>query len=74
MYRSAYWAKQFNNQWLQQVKESLLDDINRLPTCLIVMDSSFSIGLRPTNAILTLFVESFNNRAKLAMRKVFGFK
>jgi transposase len=73
-YRSAYWAKRFFDQWLQRVTESQLDEMNKVAKMLKrheqLIFNWFKTKERYSNAI----VEAFNNKAKLTMRKAFGFK
>jgi len=73
-YHSAYWAKRFFDQWLQRVTESQLDEMNKVAKMLKrheqLIFNWFKTKERYSNAI----VEAFNNKAKLTMRKAFGFK
>jgi len=73
-YRSPYWAEVFFKQWMLKVKNSNLDEMKKVASTLerhyelifnyFKTEERFSMGI----------IEGFNNKAKLAMRKAYGFK
>jgi transposase len=73
-YKSSYWAEQFLNQWTRRAMYSKIDEIKNVARMLrshqpLIMNW-FKTKKRFSNGI----VEGFNNKAKLTMRKSYGFR
>ena len=73
-YKSPYWAEQFLNQWTRRAMYSKIDEMKKVARMLrrhqpLIMNW-FQTKKRFSNGI----VEGFNNKAKLTMRKSYGFR
>jgi len=73
-YRTRYWAKKFFDQWLSRVNHSNLVELKKVAKTLQrheeLLFNWFKLNDHYSNSIS----EGFNNKAKLTIRKAFGFK
>lgn len=74
MYSSGTWAAKFLQQWGMRAKQSRIGPLQEAARTLLnhkeLSLSCFSAHGEISNGT----VEAFNNKAKLAMRKAYGFK
>jgi transposase len=74
MYSGKTWTAKFLEQWYQRAKQSRIGPMQAAVRTLLkhkdLILSWFSANGEISNGI----VEGFNNKAKLAMRKAYGFK
>jgi len=73
-YKYPAWAKKFFQQWLDRAKRSNLDEMKKVAKTLEnhqdLIFNWFKTKTKYSNSI----VEGFNNKAKLAIRKAYGFR
>ena len=68
------WAKKFFDQWIQRVKVSNLDEMIAVAKTLKRHEELIFNWFRTKKRISNGIVEGYNNKAKLTMRKAYGFK
>ena len=73
-YRSIYWARRFFDQWIDRVKKSNLHEMKQVAKMLTRHEELIFNWFRTKERYSNSIVEGFNNKAKLTMRKAYGFK
>ena len=73
-YRSTYWAKRFFDQWLDRVNRSNLDEMKKVAKMLKRHERLIFNWFKTKEHFSNGIVEGFNNKAKLTIRKAYGFK
>ena len=73
-YRSPYWAAQFLDRWCTRALRSRLDPMKKVARTLRSHRPLILNWFRAKGAISSGAVEGFNNKAKLTMRKAYGFR
>lgn len=73
-YVSPYWAGQFLDRWCTRVMRSRLDPMKKVARSLRNHRPLILNWFRARGAISAGTVEGFNNKAKLTMRKAYGFR
>jgi transposase len=73
-YRSPYWAGQFLDRWCKRTMRSRLDPMKKVVRSLRKHRELLLNWFRAKGAISAGVVEGFNNKAKLAIRKAYGFR
>jgi transposase len=73
-YQSAGWAGRFLDEWCRRVMRSRLDPLKKVARSLRSHRTLLLNWFRAKGSISSGIVEGFNNKAKLAMRKSYGFR
>ncbi len=73
-YRSPYWAGQFLDRWCKRTMRSRLEPVKKVARSLREHRALLLNWFRAKGQISAAAVEGFNNKAKLAMRKAYGFR
>ncbi len=73
-YRSAYWAGQFLNRWCTRAMRSKLDPMKKVASMIRNHRELILNWFRAKKAFSSGVVEGLNGKAKLAMRKAYGYK
>jgi transposase len=73
-YQSPAWAGRFLDEWTRRVMRSQLEPMKRVARSLRKHHALLLNWFRAQGTISAGTVEGFNNKAKLAMRKSYGFK
>jgi transposase len=73
-YQSAGWAGRFLDEWCHRVMRSRLDPLKKVARSLRSHRTLLLNWFRAKGSISSGIVEGFNNKAKLAMRKSYGFR
>jgi transposase len=73
-YRSSYWAKRFFDQWQDRVNRSNLDEMKQVAKMLRRHEELIFNWFKTKEHFSNGIVEGFNNKAKLTIRKAYGFK
>ena len=73
-YKSTYWAKRFFDQWIDRVNRSNLDEMKKVAKTLKRHESALFNWFKTIERFSNGIVEGFNNKAKLTMKKAYGFK
>ena len=73
-YRSSYWAKQFFDQWMDRVNRSNLDEMKKVAKMLKRHEKLIFNWFKSKENFSNGIAEGFNNKAKLTIRKAYGFK
>lgn len=73
-YRSAYWAGQFLDRWCRRTMRSRIEPMQKMARTLRVYRPLLLNWFRAKGAISAGTVEGFNTKAKLTMRKSYGFR
>lgn len=73
-YRSAAWAGKFLDQWCGRVMRSRLEPLKKVARSLRRHRPLLLNWFRAKGTISAGIVEGFNNKAKLTMRKAYGFR
>lgn len=73
-YRSTYWAKQFFDQWIDRVNRSNLIEMKSVAKTLLRHEELIFNWFRSKERFSNGIVEGFNNKAKLTIKKAYGFK
>jgi transposase len=68
------WAAKFLEQWCQRAKQSRIGPMQEAARTLLKHKDLILSWFSADGAISNGIVEGFNNKAKLAMRKAYGFK
>jgi transposase len=74
MYRSAAWAGKFLDDWITRTLRSRLDPMKTVARSLRAHRELLLNWFRAKGEISAGIVEGFNNKAKLTMRKSYGFR
>jgi transposase len=73
-YRSWYWAGQFLERWCKRTMRSRLEPMKKVARMLRAHRPLILNWFRAKGAISSGIVEGFNNKAKLSIRKAYGFR
>ena len=73
-YKSAWWAGCFLDQWCDKTMRSRLDPMKKIARMLRRHRELISNWFRAKKEFSSGVVEGFNNKAKLTMRKAYGYK
>ena len=73
-YKSAYWAGAFLDRWCTRSLRSRLDPMKKVVRTLRAHRALLLNWFRAKGAFSSGTVEGFNNKAKLTMRKSYGFR
>lgn len=73
-YRSPYWAGVFLDRWCTRTLRSRLEPMKKVARTLRNHRTLILNWFRARGAISAAAVEGFNNKAKLTMRKAYGFR
>lgn len=73
-YQSPAWAGKFLDEWCQRVLRSKLDPLKKVARSLRTHRTLLLNWFRAKGTISAGIVEGFNNKAKLTMRKSYGFR
>jgi len=68
------WAKKFFRQWLSRARRTRIPEMRKAAKTLDKYQEQIFNWFRTTERYSNGIVEGFNNKAKLAMRKAYGFK
>jgi transposase len=74
MYSSRAWAEKFLEQWCVRAKQSRIGPMQDAARTLLKHKTLILSWFSADGEISNGIVEGFNNKAKLAMRKAYGFK
>ena len=72
-YRSAYWAGRFLRDWCAKVMRSRIEPMKKVARMLRAHAGLLLNWFRAEGTVSAGSVEGMNNKAKLAMRKAYGF-
>jgi len=73
-YISIAWARKFFHQWLSRAKRTRIPEMKKAAKTLDKYHEQIFNWFRTEERYSNGIVEGFNNKAKLAMRKAYGFK
>ncbi|MEA3277968.1 MAG: ISL3 family transposase [Pseudomonadota bacterium] len=73
-YRSWYWAGQFLERWCKRTMRSRIEPMKKVARMLRAHRPLILNWFRAKGAISSGIVEGFNNKAKLSIRKAYGFR
>jgi transposase len=73
-YHTVTWARKFLAQWLTRVKRSRIPELKKAAETIEKYQEKIFNWFRTDERYSNSIVEGFNNKAKLAMRKAYGFK
>jgi transposase len=73
-YRSKAWANKFIDRWCQRANRSRIGPMQEVSRTLLKHKDQILNWFSADGKISNGIVEGFNNKAKLAMRKAYGFK
>lgn len=73
-YQSVTWARKFLQQWIARVMRSRLEPMKKVARMLRSHDELILNWFRVSPRLSNGVAEGFNNKAKLVMRKAYGFK
>jgi transposase len=73
-YTSTYWAEQFLQQWTKRAMYSRIDELKALARMLRTHQHLILNWFETKERLSNGIVEGFNNKAKLTMKKAYGFK
>ncbi len=73
-YSSPYWAEQFLKQWTRRAMDSKIDEIKKVARMLKTHQPLILNWFKTKKRLSNSIVEGFNNKAKLTMRKSYGFR
>jgi transposase len=73
-YRSWYWAGQFLDRWCKRTMRSRIEPMKKVARMLRAHRLLILNWFRAKGAISSGIVEGFNNKAKLSIRKAYGFR
>lgn len=73
-YRSAAWAQKFLRQWCTQAMRSRLEPMKKVARSLRRHEALLLNWFRAKGTISSGIVEGLNNKAKVTMRKSYGFR
>lgn len=72
-YQSATWAGKFLHEWCKRACKSKIEPMQKLAATL-TKHETLLLNWFQSQALSSGIVEGFNNKAKLAMRKAYGFR
>jgi transposase len=72
-YQSATWAGKFLREWCSRARRSQIEPMQKLAETL-TKHESLLLNWFESQGLSSGIVEGFNNKAKLAMRKAYGFR
>ena len=72
-YTSATWASKFLHEWCQRANRSKIEPMQKLAKTLLKHEPLL-LNWFESQGLSSGIVEGFNNKAKLTMRKAYGFK
>jgi len=72
-YQSATWAGKFLREWCVRARQSRIEPMQKMADTLSKHESLL-LNWFESQGLSSGLVEGFNNKAKLAMRKAYGFK
>lgn len=72
-YTSATWASKFMREWCQRAQRSRIEPMQKLAKTLLKHESLL-LNWFESQGLSSGVIEGFNNKAKLTMRKAYGFK
>lgn len=72
-YTSATWASRFLKEWCQRANRSKIEPMQKMASTLLKHESLL-LNWFESQGLSSGIVEGFNNKAKLTMRKAYGFK
>ena len=73
-YQSPAWAGRFLDEWCSRVRRSRLEPLKKVARTLVKHRTLLLNWFRAQGALSSGTVEGFNNKAKLTMRKSYGFR
>jgi transposase len=73
-YKSWYWAGRFLDRWCKRTMRSRLEPMKKVARMLRAHRPLILNWFRAKRAISSGIVEGFNNKAKLSIRKAYGFR
>ena len=73
-YQSVTWARKFLQQWMARVMHSQLEPMKKVARMLRSHEELILNWFRVNPRLSNGIVEGFNNKAKLVMKKAYGFK
>jgi len=73
-YKSWYWAGQFLDRWCKRTMRSRLEPMKKVARMLRAHRPLILNWFRAKGAMSSGIVEGFNNKAKLSIRKAYGFR
>jgi len=73
-YKQPYWAGRFLREWCTRTMRSKLEPMKDVARSLREHEELLLNGFRAKGEISSGIVEGFNNKAKLTMRKAYGFR
>jgi transposase len=73
-YRSPTWARKFLRQWCTRAMRSRLEPMKKVALSLRAHESLLMNWFRAKGTISAGVVEGLNNKAKVTMRKSYGFR
>ena len=73
-YRSPTWAKKFLGEWCRRAMRSQIAPLKKLARTLRKHEDMLLNWFRAEGTISSGVVEGFNNKAKLTIRKSYGFR
>jgi transposase len=73
-YKSWYWAGQFLERWCTRTMHSRIEPMKKVARMLRAHRPLILNWFRAKGAISSGIVEGFNNKAKLSIRKAYGFR
>jgi len=73
-YKSWYWAGRFLDHWCKRTMRSRLEPMKKVARMLRAHRPLILNWFRAKGAISSAIVEGFNNKAKLSIRKAYGFR
>ena len=73
-YKSWYWAGQFLERWCKRTMRSRIEPMKKVARMLRAHRPLILNWFRAKGAISSGIVEGFNNKAKLSIRKAYGFR
>lgn len=72
-YTSATWASRFLQEWCRRANQSKIVPMQKL-ACTLLKHQPLLLNWFESQGLSSGIVEGFNNKAKLTMRKAYGFK
>jgi transposase len=73
-YRSAYWAGEFLDRWCKRTMRSRIEPMKRIARSLREHQPLLLNGFRAKGTLSSGTVGGFNNKAKLTLRRSYGFR
>jgi transposase len=73
-YKKIAWARKFFKQWLTRAKRTRIPEMKKTAKAFEKYQENIFNWFRTVERYSNGIVEGFNNKAKLAMRKAYGFR